>query len=140
MTEAQESHYLDGQGSLRLEEGDSILWDGTLPYRVENIGNNDVRLLIAVAPASLWKHGGEEASNGISTPVQVDSLEHSARRDQSVQEYRIDWIYGEKFQEVFRKMLGLSALDRLPSINVSTKKGGACTLRNDHRSISAGLV
>ena len=111
MTEAQESHYLDGQGSLRLEEGDSIRWDGTLPYRVENIGNNDVRLLIAVAPASLWKHGGEEVSNGISTPVQVDSLEHSARRDQSVQEYRIDWIYGEKFQEVFRKMLGLPTPD-----------------------------
>ena len=86
VTEAQESHYLDGQGSLRLEEGDSIRWDGTLPYRVENIGNNDVRLLIAVAPASLWQHGGEEASNGTSTPVQVDSLEHSARRGQSVQE------------------------------------------------------
>ena len=75
MTEAQESHYLDGQGSLRLEEGDSIRWDGTLPYRLENIGNNDVRLLIAVAPASLWQHGGEEASNGTSTPGQVDSLD-----------------------------------------------------------------
>ena len=74
MTEAQESYYRDGQGSLRLEEGDSILWDGTLPYRLENIGNNDVRLLIAVAPASLWKHGGEEASHGTSTPVLVDSL------------------------------------------------------------------
>jgi hypothetical protein len=86
VTETQESNYLDGQWSLRLEEGDSILWDGTLPYRLENIGNNDVRLLIAVAPAPLWQHGGEEASNGTSTPVQVDSLEHSARRGQSVQE------------------------------------------------------
>jgi transcriptional regulator with XRE-family HTH domain len=50
--------------TYRLEEGDSILWDATMPYRLENIGNNDVRILIAMAPASLWKHGEEEASNG----------------------------------------------------------------------------
>ena len=63
-----------GDTTYRLEEGDSILWDGTLPYRLENIGTNDARLLIAMAPASLWKHAGEEASNGTSTPVQVGSL------------------------------------------------------------------
>jgi len=63
-----------GDNTYRLEEGDSILWDGTLPYRLENIGTNDARLLIAMAPASLWKHAGEEASNGTSTPVQVGSL------------------------------------------------------------------
>jgi hypothetical protein len=85
-----------------LEEGDDILWDGTLPYRLENIGNNDVRLLFAVAPASQWKHGGEEASNETSTPVQVDSLEHSTHRGQSFQEYLSDGIYGKKF----RKFLG----------------------------------
>ena len=58
-----------GDNTYRLEEGDSILWDGTMPYRLENIGTNDARLLIAMAPASLWKHAGEEASNGTSTPV-----------------------------------------------------------------------
>src|SRR5262245_15608623 len=31
-----------------------------------------------------------------------------------------------KFQEFFRKMLGLPAPDRILSVNVSTKKGGAC--------------
>ncbi len=50
--------------TYRLEEGDSILWDATTPYRLENIGDTDVRILIAMAPASLWKQGGEEASNG----------------------------------------------------------------------------
>ena len=77
-----------GNNTYRLEEGDSILWDGTMPYRLENIGNHDAQLLIAMAPGSLWKHAGEgeAASNGTSTPVQVDSLEHSARRGQSVQE------------------------------------------------------
>ena len=50
--------------TYRLEEGDGILWDATTPYRLENIGDTDVRILIAMAPASLWKQGGEEASNG----------------------------------------------------------------------------
>ena len=63
-----------GDNTYHLEEGDSILWDGTMPYRLENIGTNDARLLIAMAPASLWKHAGEEASNGTSTLVQVDNL------------------------------------------------------------------
>jgi transcriptional regulator with XRE-family HTH domain len=63
-----------GDNTYRLEEGDSILWDGTLPYRLENIGPNEARLLIAMAPASLWKQAGEEASNGTATPVQVGSL------------------------------------------------------------------
>lgn len=63
-----------GDHTYRLDEGDSILWDGTLPYRLENIGTSGARLLIAMAPASLWKHGGEEASNGTATPVQVDRL------------------------------------------------------------------
>jgi len=62
-----------GDNTYRLEEGDSILWEGTLPYRLENIGTNDARLLIATAPASLWKYAGEEASNGTVTPVPADS-------------------------------------------------------------------
>jgi quercetin dioxygenase-like cupin family protein len=63
-----------GDNTYHLEEGDSILWEGTLPYRMENIGTNEARLLIATAPASLWKHAEEEASNGTATPVPADSL------------------------------------------------------------------
>jgi transcriptional regulator with XRE-family HTH domain len=63
-----------GDTTYRLEEGDSILWEGTLPYRLENIGTNEARLLIATAPASLWKQAEEEASNGTATPTPADSL------------------------------------------------------------------
>jgi hypothetical protein len=38
------------------------------------------------------------------------------------------------------KMLGFPALDCLPSIDVSTEKGGACAFRNEPRSISASFV
>ena len=63
-----------GDKTYHLDEGDSILWEGTLPYRLENIGTNDVRLLIATAPASLWKQAEEEASHGTVTPAPADSL------------------------------------------------------------------
>jgi transcriptional regulator with XRE-family HTH domain len=63
-----------GDNTYRLEEGDSILWEGTLPYRLENIGTNEARLLIATAPASLWKQAEEETSNGTATPAPADSL------------------------------------------------------------------
>jgi transcriptional regulator with XRE-family HTH domain len=63
-----------GDKTYRLEEGDSILWEGTLPYRLENMGTNEARLLIATAPASLWQQAEEEASNGMSIPTPADSL------------------------------------------------------------------
>jgi transcriptional regulator with XRE-family HTH domain len=63
-----------GDKTYHLEEGDSILWEGTLPYRLENIGTNEARLLIATAPASLWKQAEEEASHGMATPMPADSL------------------------------------------------------------------
>ena len=43
-----------------------------MPYRLENIGNTDVQILITMAPPSLWKQSGEEASNGTSMPAQGD--------------------------------------------------------------------
>lgn len=58
-----------GEYTYRLEEGDSILWEGTLPYRLENIGATEARLVVASAPASLWKYAGEEASNSTLAPV-----------------------------------------------------------------------
>lgn len=58
-----------------LDQGDSILWDGTTPYRLANIGPHEARLLIATAPASLWQSVGEEASQGTSTPGHADRLD-----------------------------------------------------------------
>jgi len=65
-----------GDKTYHLEEGDSILWEGTLPYRLENIGTNEARLLIATAPASLWKYAEaeEEASNSTAIPAPANSL------------------------------------------------------------------
>ena len=51
-----------GNNTYRLEEGDSILWDGTMPYRLENIDDQEARLLITMAPASLWKQSEEDLS------------------------------------------------------------------------------
>ena len=39
-----------GDKTYLLEEGDSILWNGTVPHRIENVGNNDAQLLIALTP------------------------------------------------------------------------------------------
>jgi transcriptional regulator with XRE-family HTH domain len=36
--------------SYLLEEGDSILWDGIAPHRLENIGRDEVQILIALSP------------------------------------------------------------------------------------------
>src|SRR5262245_31445237 len=63
-----------GDKTYRLEDGDSILWEGTLPYRLENIGTNDARLLVATAPASLWQHAEEEACNGTAPSMPADNL------------------------------------------------------------------
>ena len=63
-----------GDHTYRLDEGDSILWEGTLPYRLENVSTTEARLLIATAPASLWKQAEEEASKGTAVPIPADSL------------------------------------------------------------------
>jgi transcriptional regulator with XRE-family HTH domain len=42
------AHY--GEKTYLLEEGDSILWNGTVPHRIENVGNSDAQLLIALTP------------------------------------------------------------------------------------------
>ena len=63
-----------GDQTYRLEEGDSILWEGTRPYRLENIGTDEARLLIATAPASLWQQAEEEASQGTAPLAPADSL------------------------------------------------------------------
>jgi hypothetical protein len=39
-----------GEKSYLLEEGDSILWNGTVPHRIENVGDSEAQLLIALTP------------------------------------------------------------------------------------------
>src|SRR5262249_38868117 len=63
-----------GENTYHLEEGDSILWEGTLPYRLENLGTHEPRLVIATAPASLWQGGGGGARQSPATPAPANSL------------------------------------------------------------------
>jgi transcriptional regulator with XRE-family HTH domain len=48
-----------GEESYLLDEGDSILWDGTVPHRMENVGDGAAQLLIALAPAAFLRHADE---------------------------------------------------------------------------------
>ena len=88
--EGQQCHVIL-QGTIRadyadqtyhLDEGDSILWDATTPYRLENIGDTDVRILIAIAPASLWKQG--EAAVGRGTAIALSQWERAEMQDGAV--------------------------------------------------------
>src|ERR671925_371764 len=53
-----------GEESYLLDEGDSILWDGTVPHRMENVGDGAAQLLIALAPAAFLGHAEDERSQG----------------------------------------------------------------------------
>jgi transcriptional regulator with XRE-family HTH domain len=53
-----------GEESYLLEEGDSILWDGTVPHRMENVGDGAAQLLIALAPAAFLEHAEEGRAQG----------------------------------------------------------------------------
>ena len=53
-----------GDESYLLEEGDSILWDGTVPHRMENVGDDAAQLLIALAPAAFLGHAEEGRAQG----------------------------------------------------------------------------
>src|SRR5919198_1756966 len=68
-----------GNHTYSLEEGDTIRWDGTLPYRLENIGTDAAQLLIAMAPASLWKQGEEEVGKG--TAITLSQWEKAGMGD-----------------------------------------------------------
>jgi transcriptional regulator with XRE-family HTH domain len=39
-----------GEKTYLLEEGDSILWNGTVPHRIENVGDSGAQLVIALTP------------------------------------------------------------------------------------------
>jgi transcriptional regulator with XRE-family HTH domain len=54
-----------GEKTYLLEEGDSILWNGTVPHRIENVGDGDAQLLIALAPPGyLPMEHSEEVDTG----------------------------------------------------------------------------
>ena len=39
-----------GDDTYLLEEGDSIVWDGAAPHRMENVGDGEAHILIALTP------------------------------------------------------------------------------------------
>jgi len=62
-----------GDENYLLEEGDSILWDGTVPHRMENVGDGPAQLLIALAPAAFLGHAGEGRAQGSTTSTDSTS-------------------------------------------------------------------
>jgi quercetin dioxygenase-like cupin family protein len=59
-----------GEKVYRLEEGATILWDGTVPHRMENIGDTDAQLLIALMPPAFLSHEhSEDAPASDRNPV-----------------------------------------------------------------------
>ena len=58
-----------GEDSYLLEQGDSILWDGTVPHRMENVGDDAAQLLIALAPAAFLGHAEEGRAQGSAPPT-----------------------------------------------------------------------
>jgi len=61
-----------GDHTYSLAEGDSILWDGAMPHRLENNGHDEAQLVIAMAPAALWKQAGE--GGPLNWPPSADAV------------------------------------------------------------------
>jgi transcriptional regulator with XRE-family HTH domain len=60
-----------GEKTYLLEEGATILWDGTVPHRMENVGDTEAQLLIALTPpAFLSVDYSEEGEAGECMPSQ----------------------------------------------------------------------
>jgi transcriptional regulator with XRE-family HTH domain len=58
-----------GEKAYLLEEGDSILWNGTVSHRIENVGDSDAQLLIALTPPGyLPLEHSEELETGERQP------------------------------------------------------------------------
>jgi len=43
-----------GKDRFTVEEGDSFHWDGTVPHKVENIGDAPAKLIVALTPPSFF--------------------------------------------------------------------------------------
>jgi transcriptional regulator with XRE-family HTH domain len=60
-----------GEKTYLLEEGATIVWDGTVPHRMENVGDTEAQLLIALTPpAFLSVDHSEEVEVDERTPSQ----------------------------------------------------------------------
>jgi transcriptional regulator with XRE-family HTH domain len=69
-----------GDNSYLLEEGDSIFWDGTAPHRMENAGDGEAQILIALAPPVFLPLEQAEDLNGGKSQLDVKTAEKIARR------------------------------------------------------------
>lgn len=65
----EECHYVQrgrleayfGTERFVVEEGDSFHWDGTVPHKVENIGDEPARLIVSLSPPSFFDSFEEPA-------------------------------------------------------------------------------
>jgi quercetin dioxygenase-like cupin family protein len=69
-----------GDDSYLLEEGDSIFWDGTAPHRMENVGDREAQIFIALTPPSLLPLERAEDLKGDKRQLHVKSAGKMARR------------------------------------------------------------
>jgi len=57
-----------GSQTFLLEEGDSFHWDGSVPHKVDNIGDTPAKLIIALTPPSFFSN---EKSYSVVQPVEI---------------------------------------------------------------------
>ena len=69
-----------GDNIYLLEEGDSIFWDGTAPHRMENVGDGEAQVLIALAPPAFLPLEQAADLNGRESQRHMKSAEKVARR------------------------------------------------------------
>ena len=74
-----------GDKTYLLEEGDSILWNGTVPHRIENVGNSDAQLLIALTPPGYLPLEHSEESEEVEAGERKPSKRKPRRRGTSGQ-------------------------------------------------------
>lgn len=48
-----------GQDRFLVEAGDSFHWDGTIPHKVENVGEEPARLIVSLTPPSFFNSSEE---------------------------------------------------------------------------------
>jgi transcriptional regulator with XRE-family HTH domain len=75
-----------GDETYLLEEGDSILWDGMVPHRMENLGDQDAQLFIALTPSAFLplERSGEEEEYGREVH-ETEAPQEAGRRTSRVQ-------------------------------------------------------
>jgi transcriptional regulator with XRE-family HTH domain len=58
-----------GDEAYLLEEGDSIFWDGMAPHRLENVGDDEAQIVMALTPPAFLPL--EQVDNGKGTEAYV---------------------------------------------------------------------